>query len=76
MKVGDFLLKMIFWSGMTQAEVAKKCNMCTPLLNDLVKNRRSINVKYAKAFEDLFGVPVMIWIIWSSIDELNNKEQL
>ena len=48
MKLGDFLLKIIFWSGMTQVEVAKKCNISTPVLNDLVKNRRGINVKYAK----------------------------
>lgn len=76
MKLGDFLLKMIFWSGMTQVEVAKKCNISTPVLNDLVKNRRGINVRYAKAFEDLFGIPVMIWLMWSNIDELNKEERL
>ena len=74
MKLGDFLLKIIFWSGMTQVEVAKKCNMSTPVLNDLVKNRRGINVKYAKAFEGLFGIPVMIWLMWSNIDELNKEK--
>ena len=74
MKVGDFLLKMIFWSGMTQAEVAKKCNISAPLLNDLIKNKRGINVKYAQSFEAVFGVPTMIWLMWSNIDELNNKE--
>ena len=42
MKHGDFLLKIIFWSGMTQAEAARKCNISTPVLNDLVKNRRGI----------------------------------
>lgn len=74
MKLGDFLMKMIFWSGMTQAEVARKCNISPPLLNDLVKNKRSINVKYAQSFEAVFGVPTMIWLMWSNIDELNNKE--
>ena len=57
MKLGDFLVKMIFWSGMSQAEVARKCGISTLVLNDLVKNRRGINVRYAKSFEDLFGVP-------------------
>lgn len=76
MKLGDFLMKMIFWSGMTQAEVARKCNISTPVLNELVKNRRGISVKYAKAFEGLFGIPTMIWLMWSNIDELNYKEQL
>ena len=74
MKLGDFLLKIIFWSGMTQVEVAKKCNMSTPVLNDLVKNRRSINVKYAKSFEELFGIPTMIWLMWNNIDELDNEK--
>ena len=74
MKLGDFLLKIIFWSGMTQVEVAKKCNISTPVLNDLVKNRRGINVKYAKAFEELFGIPTMIWLMWNNIDELDKEK--
>ena len=74
MKLGDFLLKVIFWSGMSQAEVAKKCNMTEPTLIDLVKNKRGINVKYAKSFEELFGIPTMIWLMWNNIDELNKEE--
>ena len=74
MKLGDFLLKVIFWSGMTQAEVARKCIISTPVLNDLIKNKRGINVKYAKAFEGLFGIPTMIWLMWNNIDELNKEE--
>ena len=74
MKLGDFLLILIFWSGMTQAEVAKKCNISPPVLNDLIKNKRGINVKYAKAFEKLFGIPTMIWLMWNNIDEMNKEE--
>ena len=74
MKLGDFLLKVIFWSGMSQAEVAKKCNISTPALNELIKNKRSINVKYAKAFEELFAIPTMIWLMWGNIDELNKEK--
>ena len=74
MNLGDFLLKVIFWSGMTQAEVARKCSISTPVLNDLIKNKRGINVKYAKAFEELFGIPTMIWLMWDNIDELNKEE--
>ena len=74
MKLGDFLMKMIFWSGMTQAEVARKCNISPPLLNDLIKNKRGINVKYAQSFEAIFGVPTMIWLMWSNIDKLNEQE--
>ena len=74
MKVGDFLLKIIFWSGMSQKEVAQKCNISAPVLNDLIKGKRNISVKYAKIFEELFGVPTMIWIMWSNIDKLNNEK--
>ena len=74
MKLGDFLLIIIFWSGMTQAEVARKCSISTPVLNDLIKNKRGISVKYAKALEGLFGIPTMIWLMWSNIDELNKEE--
>ena len=74
MKVGEFLLKVIFWSGMSQKDVAQKCNISVPMLNYLIKGKRNISVKYAKIFEELFGVPTMIWLMWSNIDELNNKE--
>lgn len=74
MKLGDFLLKMIFWSGMSQKAVADKCNMSTPVLNDLIKNKRGINIKYAKAFEELFDVPVMIWLTWDNLDAMNKEE--
>ena len=74
MKLGEFLLKVIFWSGMSQKDVAQKCNISAPVLNDLIKGKRNINVKYAQSFEDLFGVPTIIWLIWNTIDELNNKE--
>lgn len=74
MKVGDFLLKIIFWSGMSQKEVAQKCNISAPVLNDLIKGKRNISVKYAKIFEELFGVPTMIWLMWSNIDKLNEQK--
>ena len=31
MKVGDFLMKLIFWSGMSQADVARKFDILPPL---------------------------------------------
>ena len=74
MKLGDFLLKVIFWSGMSQKEVAQKCNISAPVLNDLIKGKRNISIKYAKAFEGLFGIPTMIWLMWNNIDELNKDK--
>ncbi len=33
-----------------------------------------VSIKYAKVFEELFGVPAMIWLMWDNIDKLNMKE--
>ena len=74
MKVGDFLMKLIFWAGMSQKEVAEKCNITPAMLNEIVKGKRGISIKYAKVFEELFGVPAMIWLIWNNIDKLDKKE--
>lgn len=74
MKVGDFLMKLIFWSGMSQADVARKCDITTVMLNKIIKGKCGISIKSAKIFEALFGVPAMIWLMWDNIDRLNEKE--
>ena len=33
-----------------------------------------ISIKSAKVFEELFGVPAMIWLIWDNIDKLNEDK--
>lgn len=45
MKVGEFLMKMIFFSGMSQRKFAEKINTSAPVLNDIVKGKRGINIK-------------------------------
>lgn len=74
MKVGDFLMKLIFWSGMSQADVARKCNISTAMLNEIVKGKRGISIKNAKVFQELFGVPAMIWLMWDNINKLNEEK--
>ena len=74
MKVSDFLMKLIFWSGMSQVDVAKKCNITASMLNEIVKGKRSISIKSAKILEALFGVPAMIWLMWDNIDKLNEEK--
>lgn len=70
MKTGEFLMKMIFFSGMSQREFAEKINTSAPILNDMVKGRRGINVKYAKIFEGIFGIPAIVWLTYQSYDDL------
>lgn len=70
MKLGEFLMKMIFFSGMSQSEFAKKINTSASVLNDIVKGRRGINVKYAKLFEEIFDIPAIVWLTYQNHDEL------
>lgn len=70
MKAGEFLMKMIFFSGMSQIEVADKIGLCAPSLNDIIKGKRKIGIKYAKMFELIFGVPAIVWLTYQNHDEL------
>lgn len=72
MKVGEFLMKMIFFSGMSQREAADKMNLTTPTLNDIIKGKRNIGIKYAKLFEEHFGIPAIVWLTYQNHDELTN----
>lgn len=70
MKVGEFLMKMIFFAGMSQREFAEKIHTSASVLNDMIKGKRGINVKYAKIFEEIFGIPAIVWLTYQSHDEL------
>ena len=74
MKVGEFLMKMIFFSGMSQRKVAERLGISAPVLNDMVKGKRGINCKYAKGLEDIFGIPAIVWMQYQLYDELNNHQ--
>lgn len=73
MKVGEFLMKMIFFSGTSQKEIAKMLGVSAPVLNDIVKGKRGINCKYAKCFENIFGIPAIVWMQYQIYDELNKE---
>lgn len=70
MKLGEFLMKMIFFAGMSQKEFAEKINVSASVLNDMVKGKRGINVKYAKIFEEILGIPAIVWLTYQSHDDL------
>lgn len=64
-------MKMIFFSGMSQKEMAEKLNISAPVLNDIIKGKRNIGIKYAKRCEEIFGIPAIVWITYQTHDELN-----
>lgn len=74
MTIGEFLKNMIFFSGMTQKETADKLNVATPIVSDIIKGKRSINCKYAKALEEVFGIPAIVWLTYQNYEELKEKQ--
>lgn len=70
MKAGEFLMKMIFFSGMSQKEAAEKLNITAPVLNDIIKGKRNIGIKHAKALEALLGIPAIVWLTYQNHNEL------
>lgn len=75
MKAGEFLMMMIFFSGMSQREFAEKINISAPVSNDIVKGKRGINIKYAKLFEAGLGIPAIVWLTYQNHDELTNLKK-
>lgn len=73
MTVGEFLMKMIFFSGMSQKEAAEKIGIAPPWINDIIKSKRNINADIAKKLDTVFGVPAIVWATWQTVDELNKK---
>ena len=73
MTVGEFLMKLIFFSGISQKEAAEKIGVAPPWLNDIIKGKGKVNVKIAKKLETLFGVPAIVWMTWRAVDELNKE---
>lgn len=73
MTVGEFLMKLIFFSGISQKEAAEKIGVAPPWLNDTIKGKGKVNTKIAKKLEALFGVPAIVWMTWQAVDELNKE---
>lgn len=73
MTVGEFLMKLIFFSGISQKESAEKIGVAPPWLNDIIKGKGKVNTKIAKKLEALYGVPAIVWMTWQAVDELNKE---
>ena len=73
MTVGEFLMKLIFFSGISQKEAAEKIGVAPPCLNDIIKGKRKVSTKIAKKLETLFGVPAIVWMTWQFVYELNKE---
>lgn len=71
MTVGEFLMKMTFFSGMSQKELAEKIGVTPPYLNYIIKGKNKVGTNIAKRLETVFGVPAVVLATWQTVDELN-----
>lgn len=68
MKLGEFIGKIAFWSGLSQKELAEKLGISAPHTNELIRGKRSVSQKTAKKLEDIFGIPAAVWMVYQSAD--------
>lgn len=74
MTVGEFIMKQIFFTGISQKEAAEKIGVAPPSLNDIIKGKRKVNTDIAKKLETVLGVPAIVWMTWQTVDELNKDK--
>ena len=75
MKLGEFIGKVAFWSGLSQKELAEKLGITAPNLNEIVRGRRSVSIKTAKKLEGVFGIPAAVWAVYQSTEDISKYEE-
>ncbi len=73
MRFGDFLMKHIFWAGMSQVDVAKKSGLTPALLNEVIKGKRRLTVKSAKGLEKALGIPAAVLMLYQITEEMEEE---
>lgn len=59
-------------AGMNQRELAEKMGISTPVMCDILTNKRGFTTKQAKKREEIFGVPALIFMIMYNMKELED----
>ena len=70
MTFGQFIKVFMTDAGMNQRELAEKIGISTPVLCDILANKRGFTTKQAKKCEEIFGVPAVIFMMMHNIKEL------
>ena len=74
MTLGDFIAKMAFWSGLTQKQLADGIGISAPVMNDIIRGKRDVNVKVAKGLEKVFGIPAPVWMVYQAMEDISGHE--
>lgn len=72
MTFGQFVKVFMTDAGMNQRELAEKMGISTPVMCDILTNKRGFTTKQAKKCEEIFGVPALIFMMMYNIKELED----
>ena len=72
MTFGQFVKVFMTDAGMNQRELAEKMGISTPVMCDILTNKRGFTTKQAKKCEEIFGIPALIFMMMYNIKELED----
>ena len=72
MTFGQFVKVFMTDAGINQRELAEKMGISTPVMCDILTNKRGFTTKQAKKCEEIFGVPALIFMMMYNIKELED----
>lgn len=70
MTFGQFVKVFMTDAGMNQKQLAEKIGISTPVMCDILTNKRGFTTKQAKKCEEIFGVPAVIFLMMYNLNEL------
>lgn len=70
MTFGQFVKVFMVDAGMNQKQLAEKIGISTPVMCDILTNKRGFTTKQAKKCEEVFGVPAVIFLTMYNLKEL------
>ena len=63
MTFGQFVKVFMTDAGMNQKQLAERIGISTPVMCDILTNKRGFTVKQAKKCQEIFGVPAVIFLM-------------
>ena len=70
MTFGQFVKVFMTDAGMNQKQLAERLDISTPVICDILTNKRGFTTRQAKKCEEVFGVPALIFMMMYDIKKL------
>lgn len=75
MTFGQFIKVFMNDAGMNQKQLAEKMGISTPVMCDILTNKRGFTTKQAKKCEEIFGVPAVILMMMYNLKKLEEERK-